>query len=312
MKKSSLIVTGLGIVLLIAGSFWFYEYSRGHISTNDAQITGHLHPITARISGYVVRVLVHDNQVVNAGDVLFAFDDRVLVHQLKMDAATLSRDEASLSVNTANLDRDRTMIGLTKRDHDRTVNLSRQSFATKSKLDHDRANYRVALANERADSATHKVLTAALRKDKAKLAIDLLNIQFSSIKAPVSGLVTGKSLEKGQFLSPGQVVGYVVPFHMWVVANYKETDLHGIHPGDPVRITVDALPGKNFRGHVDSIQQSTGAVLSLLPPENATGNFTKVVQRVPVKILLDPGSDPKHLLRLGMSVVPVVLPRSGF
>jgi membrane fusion protein (multidrug efflux system) len=231
---------------------------------------------------------------------------------MKMDEATLARDTARLSVNLANIERDQTTIGLTKRNHERTIRLSKRSFATASKLDHDRAAYKIALANVKADMSTHDVLTAAIEKDKSNLAIDLLNLQFAKIRAPVTGLITGKTLEKGQYLSPGQVAGYVVPFHMWVVANYKETDLHSIHPGDPVRVTVDALPGKTFKGRVDSIQQSTGAVLSLLPPENATGNYTKVVQRIPVKILLDPGSDPQHLLRLGMSVVPVVLPRSLF
>jgi membrane fusion protein (multidrug efflux system) len=312
MQKSALIGTAIAIVLLIAGALGFYKYSKNHISTDDAQITGHLHPITSRISGSVMQVRVHDNQVVKAGDILFELDDRVLTHRMNMDIAKLNQDTAQLSVNNAKLERDRTMIGLTKRDHERIIRLSRQSFATQSSLDHARADYQVALANEKADKSMHKVLIAAIKKDKANLSIDQLNLRFSKIKAPVGGRITGKTIEKGQFLSPGQVVGYVVPFHMWIVANYKETDLHGIHPGDPVRITVDALPGKTFNGHVDSIQQSTGAVLSLLPPENATGNFTKVVQRVPVKILLDPNSDPDHLLRLGMSVVPVVLPRPGF
>ncbi|MCL4485499.1 MAG: HlyD family secretion protein [Nitrospirae bacterium] len=309
---NSRVIAGMvaGAIVLATASFAFYHYSETHISTEDAQISGHLHPVTTRISGSVMRVLVHDNQVVHAGDLLFELDDRVLVSTKAKDEAALARDEAQLEVNRANTMKDQTTILLAKRESDRTARLSKRAFATASRLDRDQAAYQVALANLMADTSFRKVLESTVRKDKARLDIDLLNLRFSKIRAPVDGLVTGKTVEKGQFLSPGQVVGYVVPFRMWVIANYKETELHGIHPGDPVQITVDAIPGKTFRGHVDSIQLSTGAVLSLLPPENATGNYTKVVQRVPVKILLDPGSDPDHQLRLGMSVIPVVLPKS--
>ena len=301
--------TAAVVIVLVAASLAFYRYSETHISTDDAQISGHLHPVTPRIPGSVMQVFVHDNQVVHAGDLLFELDDRVLQRTLAQNEAALARDEAQLDVNRANIEKDQTTIRLTKRESDRTARLSKKAFATASRLDRDQAAYRVAQASLKADTSQSQVLKATVRKDKAKIAIDLLNLRFSKIRAPVDGLVTGKTVERGEYLSPGQVVGYVVPFRMWVVANYKETDLHGIHPGDPVRLTVDAIPGKTFWGHVDSIQQSTGAVLSLLPPENATGNYTKVVQRVPVKILFNPGSDPDHRLRLGMSVIPVILPK---
>ncbi len=297
-----------GIVLLSAASFAFRHYEKTHVSTDDAQIAGHLHPVTTRIPGSVARILIHDNQVVHAGDPLFSLDDRVLVSTKEKDKAALSRDESRREVNLANIEKDQTRILLTRRESERTVRLSKKAFATASRLDRDRAAYQEALATLKADTAQQKVLAASVRKDEATVAIDRLNLRYATIRAPVDGLVTGKTVEKGQYLAPGQVVGYIVPFRMWVIANYKETDLHDIHPGDPVRITVDAIPGKTFHGRVDSIQQSTGAVLSLLPPENATGNYTKVVQRVPVKIVLDPASDPDHKLRLGMSVVPVVLP----
>jgi membrane fusion protein (multidrug efflux system) len=310
MNMNIRVVTGTaaGLVFLAAAFLAFHHYTETHVETDDAQIAGHLHPVTSRIPGAVTNVFVHDNQVVKKGEPLFMLDDRNFFHTQQKDEAILARDKARLEVSMANIDKDGTRIRLTRRESERTDRLSRKAFATASRLDRDRAAYREALATLKADTAQQKVIESIIRQDEATVAIDRLNLRHTIVRAPVDGRITGKTVEKGQYLVPGQVVGYIVPFRMWIIANYKETDLSNIHPGDPVRITVDAIPGKTFRGRVDSIQQSTGAVLSLLPPENATGNYTKVVQRVPVKILLDPASDTGHQLRLGMSVLPVVLP----
>ena len=135
-----------------------------------------------------------------------------------------------------------------------------------------------------------------------------LNVSYTKIYSPVEGYVTKKSVEVGEQLRPGQPVMAVVPLHdVWIIANYKETQLTRVKVGQKVRIKVDTYPGKVYEGRVDSIMAGTGSVLSMFPPENATGSFVKVVQRIPVKIILVNGNDPKHLLRDGMSVVPTII-----
>ncbi len=142
---------------------------------------------------------------------------------------------------------------------------------------------------------------------RAQLAQAELNLQYATVKAPVKGLVSRKTVEPGQIIQPGQPLMAVISLEdVWVVANFKETQLENMRPGQRVTVKVDAIGGKEFKGKVDSIAGATGARFSLLPPENATGNFVKVVQRVPVKIVLDPGQDPEHVLRPGLSAEPTV------
>ncbi|MBI3895083.1 MAG: HlyD family secretion protein [Acidobacteria bacterium] len=165
------------------------------------------------------------------------------------------------------------------------------------------APQQVAVTRAQADSARAKM-------EQAKVALrqGQLNLEYATIRAPVAGIVSKKSIEPGQIVQPGQPLLAIVPLEdIWVTANFKETQLNHMRPGQKVIISVDAYGGRKYEGHVDSIAAATGAKFSLLPPENATGNFVKVVQRVPVKIILEKGQDSEHLLRPGMSVVPTVL-----
>jgi membrane fusion protein, multidrug efflux system len=148
---------------------------------------------------------------------------------------------------------------------------------------------------------------ARVQQAKAALAQAELNLQYATIHAPVAGIVSRKMAEVGQIVQAGQPLMALIPLQdVWVTANFKETQLTNMRPGQRATVTVDAYGGKEFKGHVDSLAAATGARFSLLPPENATGNYVKVVQRVPVKIVLDPGQDPEHLLRPGLSVTPTV------
>ena len=148
---------------------------------------------------------------------------------------------------------------------------------------------------------------AHAQQARAVLAQAELNLQHTMVKAPVKGLVSRKSVEVGQNIQAGQPLMAIIPLdEVWVTANFKETQLRNMRPGQRATFTVDASDGRAFNGHIDSIAAATGARFSLLPPENATGNFVKVVQRVPVKIVLDAGQDPGHLLRPGLSVEPTV------
>ncbi len=162
---------------------------------------------------------------------------------------------------------------------------------------------RVAVSQAESGSAQ-----ARIRQAEASLAQAELNLQYTRITAPVSGVVSKKTVEVGQVIQPGQPLMAIVPLeHIWVTANFKETQLHHMRPGQPAIISVDAYGGSQFQGRVDSIAAATGAKFSVLPPENATGNFVKVVQRVPVKIVLEHGQDLRQLFRPGMSVVATVI-----
>ena len=161
----------------------------------------------------------------------------------------------------------------------------------------------ISVQSSHAEAAKAQVLRAAAALEQAQL-----NLQYATIVAPVSGIVGRRSVQPGQYLSPGQQLMAIVPLddaNIWVTANFKETQLKEMRPGQPVRIAVDTYD-REYDGHVDSIAAASGARYSLLPPENATGNFVKVVQRIPVKIRFNKGQDPMHLLRPGMSVVPTV------
>jgi membrane fusion protein, multidrug efflux system len=160
----------------------------------------------------------------------------------------------------------------------------------------------VAATRARASSAQARVQQAKAALEQAEL-----NLQYTTIRAPVAGVVSRKIAEVGQIVQAGQPLMALIPLQdVWIIANFKETQLTNMRPGQRVTVTVDAYGGKEFKGHVDSLAAATGARFSLLPPENATGNYVKVVQRVPVKIVLEPGQDPEHLLRPGLSVTPTV------
>ncbi len=176
------------------------------------------------------------------------------------------------------------------------------------------AKARLASANAAPSQIAYsrsQVQTAAAEIDQADAAVRQaqLALSYTKIVAPVAGWVTQKSVQAGDYVQVGQALLSIVPDRLWVIANFKETQLRYMRPGQPVAITVDAYPNRTFRGHVDSIQAGSGAAFSLLPPENATGNYVKVVQRVPVKIVFDDPPDPQHVLGPGMSVVPTVTVR---
>ena len=168
----------------------------------------------------------------------------------------------------------------------------------------------VKAAEEQLRQAESQKLTQAstIRQKEATAALADLNYEYTKIYAPVDGYVTKKSVQTGNQIQPGQPLMAVVSLDdIWVTANYKETEMGNIRPGQEVKITVDSYPGKVFKGKVDSIMAGTGVSFSLFPAENATGNYVKVVQRIPVKIVLDEGTDKDHILRVGMSVEPTVI-----
>jgi len=263
------------LVLLLGLWLWFIFT---HESTDDAFIEGDVTIISPKISGHIENIFVSDNKPVKAGDALCAIDGRDFKNSFDLAKAELGAQQAESLQAGQDVERYQKLL-ITK-------DISQQQY--------DKAMLRWNTAKAQADAA------------QARLSQAQLNLSYTKIAAPSDGVVSRKNIEIGMYVEPGQALMAIVLPDRWVIANLKETQMTHIHPGLKVSISVDAYPGVVFHGHVDSVQQGTGSRFSLLPAENATGNYIKVVQRVPVKILIDGQLDPNKPLELGMSVVPTI------
>jgi membrane fusion protein, multidrug efflux system len=276
-KKRLLLIAVIVIPALIIAGILFYLHERHYEATDDAFIEAHVIPISARVAGQVTAVHVNDNQTVKKDELLVEIDPADYAVKKAEQRAKLAAAE--------------TESRRSRLDVKRYQDLYAKDEITQQQLD----NAVAQAASETADVA----------QERAVVQQSELNISYTQIRAPEEGRITRKSVETGSYVQIGQTLLSVVPPDVWITANFKETQLTYMRPGQPVTIHADAYPGHDFQGHVDSIQSGTGARFSLLPAENATGNYVKVVQRVPVKILLD-HADPQFLLAPGMSVVPTV------
>ncbi len=296
----------LGLVGLGARRWWF---NLSHVSTDNAQVDGHIIPILPKVGGFVTLVRTDENRQVQAGDTLVVLDDRDYRARLAQAEADLAVALAGVS-NKARVGQAEAQVAQAEAnakkahaDLDRLLPLAQQDIVSKQQLDAAQA---AAAAADAALAAAQAALAGADARVAAARAVrdqGALNLSYTRITAPSAGVVSKKSVEVGQLVQPGQPLMSVVPLgDVWVTANLKETQTADVTPGDPADFTVDAYPGRHFNGHVESLSPATGAKFSLLPPDNATGNFTKVVQRIPVRIRLDGKNDPGHPLRPGMSV----------
>jgi membrane fusion protein (multidrug efflux system) len=359
-----------GLILLVAAGIYVWRYYSAHETTDDAQIDGHIVPVSARVGGTVISVHVQDNQVVERGAILVQLDPKdyqVALDRAKADLANaqaaaaaartgvpittttttsnISTAEAGLNAArkqaeaahariqeaqanynkvAADLKRAQMLVAkdeISRQQYDAVVAGEQSAQATlsaaqaaaaaaQSQVAQAEAAVRasrtapqqVAVTRSRAAEADAAVLRAQAAVQQAEL-----NLQYTTIRAPFAGIISKRSVEPGQVITAGQPLYALVDLEdVYVTANFKETQLEHMCPGQPATIHVDAY-GRDYNGHVDSLSGATGARFSLLPPENATGNYVKVVQRLPVKVVFDPGQDPNHLLRPGLSVEPTVL-----
>lgn len=388
----------VAIVLVLGAVAGLWRYYSARESTDDAEIDGHIIPISPRVGGTVVAVNVKDNQYVESGTVLIQIDPtdfKVALEKAQADwaeaqamaqaagasvpitstttgselssaqanvqsatagvaaaekeidvakaklnsaQAKLHEAEADETKSTQDLERMKQLVAkdeISQQQYDASVAAAAEAKAavesqragvaeaeqniqvTESRVAQAHAGaeqaqaaarsaqtapQQVAVIRDRAASAQARVLQAKAMVDQAQL-----NLQYTTVKALVSGVVSKKSVEAGQLVQAGEPLLAIVPLEdIWVTANFKETQLKDMRPGQRATISVDAFGSHTFKAHIESIAAATGAKFSLLPPENASGNYVKVVQRVPVKIVLEKGEDPDHLLRPGMSVYPTV------
>jgi membrane fusion protein, multidrug efflux system len=295
---------------LVAGGLYGWRTIRfygTHAETDDAQVEAHIDPVIPKVAGYVRQVLVDDNQKVTLGDLLLTIDDRDYRSRIATAEGELQNARAAVAVAKSTVVAAQTTREKTAADLQRYAALRNKEEISQQQYDAAKAAADSAVAQVQADEAQIAAADAKVKQMEANRDFAVLQESYVSVTAPASGVVSRKNVELGQYVQAGQpLLAIVSEAAPWVVANFKETQLKKMRVGQPVDIEVDAYPKYVFHGKIDSIAAATGARFSLLPPDNATGNFTKVVQRIPVKIVLDGGTAESGDLRPGMSVQPSI------
>ena len=336
-KAKKPLIAGL-IIALIAGIYMFMH--RGQESTDDAAIEAHIISISPKVPGYVAKLNIDDNQLVHTGDVLMEIDPTD--YQIRRDRARANVDAAKAAVSSStrnvettrisapsNLTGAQAQVSAAEANYTRAANdlkrmqklgdeaRSRQQLdeaiaaeqTAKSNLEDARARLlsaQTAPTPIAAAESNEKQLQAQVAQAEADLALAEKELADTKIVASEDGRITRKGAEQGDYVQTGQTLGYIVGSELWVIANFKETQLEHMKPGQKVDIDIDAYPDVHLNAKIGSIQSGSGVRFSAFPPENATGNFVKIVQRVPVKILFDTQADPNLPIGPGMSVTPTV------
>ena len=322
----------LGLVLVGAVVFTVKEYVflQSHEQTDDAQVDGDISPVIASVSGYVTKINFVDNQHVNAGDTLVILDDRD--YKIKLDqavaaqnaaaknvaayGAAISEARSNIAVQQANIEQAQVHLWKATQDYERYKNLYDDHAITKAQLDEatadkesaqaalDAAKSQVPVIDRRINTSKEQTAATASIIDTRKADVEYaaLQVTYTVITAPASGIVSKRNIQLGQLVQAGSPLFSVVHDSVYITANFKETQLSDIKDGQKVDIRVDAFDKQVVPGTIESFSGATGAKFSLLPPDNATGNFVKVVQRVPLRIRIDADSSVLRRLRPGMSV----------
>ena len=304
MKKRILVPSITAVIFLICGIFYAI-HTVYYKSTDDAFIEGHVITVAPRVSGPVLNLNIEDNQEVKKGDFLLEIDPEDYEAKLRETSAKLDEAKASL-VNTENqVTRSLSDLEFAQADYDRYSKMYAKGIASKQDYDASSNKLTAAQSNSKSAQARYDEITASIKRLEAEVKQDELNLSYTKIYASADGRITNRTVEQGNYVQVAQPLFAIVPEKMWIVANFKETQLANMKPGQPVKIKIDTYGGKKFEGKVDSIQRSTGARASLFPPENAVGSYVKIVQRVPVKIVFTEDIS-KYNIVPGMSVVPEV------
>ena len=317
-NRRVLVVAGvIAVAALLAGGRMWYR-SHYFVETENAYISGHVHPVSSRVAGVVTRVLIEDNQLVKEGDVIAELDpvdQQVKVEQIQAQIASaeqqvvqaeaqIAQVQAQASAAGAQVAQSEAQLLRAKQDAERYGQLYNSQMKAVSKAELDAANAGrssavadLAAKRDNAGAAKAQIAAAGASRDVFKAQVNVLRVQlkdaqqqlgYNRIVAPVTGRIGKRSIEVGQRVQPGQSLTAIVQQNVWLTANFKETQLAELQSGQHVSVKIDAMPGKTLVGTVDSFAPASGAQFALLPADNATGNFTKIVQRVPVKIVFKP------------------------
>ena len=341
-KRKFVMMGVLGLLALAAISYgvYFVFVGRFYVSTDDAYVRANNTTLGARVSGHVAAILPADNSFVRTGDVIFKIDDgdyRIAVEAARTKIATqqatidrigrqVTALESAAEQTKAQLASSEAALKRAELDFDRQQALSTKGFASRATFEVSEAGrdqgvaavksaqaaYDAARDNVEVTKAQQNEARAQLAELQTTLAKAARDLAFTSVRAPVDGTFSNRLVNTGDFIQAGQRLANVVPLNdVFIDANFKETQLKRIRPGQPVKISVDAYGHRKFAGIVDSISPAAGSVFTLLPPDNATGNFTKIVQRLPVRIRVPKDVAKQNLLRAGMSVYTTVDTREG-
>lgn len=332
-KKNKVVPIIIGILVIIGAVFGIreYLYLQNHVDTDDAQIDADISPVVARVGGYVDSILFEENEHVNAGQVLVKLDDRDYKIRLEQAFAAQRGASANIGVSKAqigtsaagsstarsNAEAAKVRLWKANKDYTRYANLIKEGAITQQQYDGAKAEKDAAEASYQAALDQYRVAQGQVGTSQSQLAVTntgvdqrqadvdfaKLQLSYTSIVAPASGIVSKKNIQKGQLVQAGQSLFSIVNDNsLYITANFKETQVETLKSGQTVDIEVDAFPDVKVQGLVYNFSPATGAKFSLLPPDNATGNFVKVVQRIPVKIKINAGKELIEKLRPGMSV----------
>ena len=322
------VLIGMVGVALAIGGFFYYRYKERYPSTNDAYIKAHVIKVTPQVSGQVKQLDVDDQQQVHKGQLLFTIDPRAFRYQqegaeaaLALTRQQVNADQAAVEAAKADVSSQQAQLVNARHQYDRTRHLAKRHLRSQSDLDDAQAKLKSAraalqLAKAKLQEARQNLGSAGERNERikqaqSKLKAAQLNLAHTQIKAPCTGRIAGLTLQQGDMVNAGSSqFALVCTQRFWVYANFKETDLTRIRPGQTADVTVDMYPDHPFKGIVESINPASGAAFSLLPPENATGNWVKVEQRVPVRILVV-DTNPDYPLRVQTSTEVEVDTGSG-
>ena len=317
--KKRIIIPSIIILILLVLMIISSIHSLTFQSTDDAFVEGRLVSIAPRVSGQVISLYVDDNDFVKKDDLLLEIDPNDYQNKVKELEGALNEAKANKNVSSSDTEKSQAALAevnesldFAKKDYDRYSKLRKDGLCTKQQYDNALSTYNQALERQNAMNSALKsaqskseASDANIQKIESQLAQTKLNLSYTKIYAPQDGNVSSRSVEKGNYVNVAQPLMDIVSPDVWIVANFKETQVTNMKKGQEVQIRIDTYPGKVFKGKVDSIQRASGAKASLFPPENAVGSYIKVVQRIPVKIRFSEDISGYEIAP-GMSVVPKV------
>lgn len=303
-KKRVVVPTIIAVLIIIFGAYVSIK-SVYYKSTDDAFVEGHIVTVAPRVSGPVTKLLIQDNMYVKKGDLLLEIDSKDYETKLKQSTAKLEEAQAALVSADNQVKKTYTELNFAKDDFDRYSQTYKKGISSKQDYDAAKTKFSTAENESKSAKAKYNELKASIKRLEAEVEENRLNLSYTKIYAVQDGKITNRSVEQGNYVQIAQPLFAIAQDNVWVVANFKETQVANMKKGQKVKIKIDAYGHKKFNGVVDSIQMSSGAKASLFPPENAVGSYVKIVQRIPVKILFTDDIS-KYNIVPGMSVVPTV------